>query len=187
MMSAAFLTTLAVALALTAAALPQNQNVSTVERVDLDRYLGSWYEVARFPNRFQRQCTGDVKATYEKRPDGRIRVVNECRKEAGELDTAEGVARIVDERTNAKLKVRFAPAFLSFLPFVWGDYWIIGLGDDYGWATVGSPDRDYLWILSRTPQLDPQKLEQARARAAENGFDVSRLEATRQSGADRRD
>jgi apolipoprotein D and lipocalin family protein len=157
--------------------------VTTVERVDLERYLGKWYEVARFPNRFQDQCAGDVAATYVRRPDGRIDVLNECRTKDGSTDTAKGVARVVDERTGAKLKVRFAPAFLSFLPFVWGDYWILGLADDYSWATVGSPDRKYLWILSRTPQLEPSALEQARGRAAVNGFDVDRLVPTSRSGA----
>jgi apolipoprotein D and lipocalin family protein len=157
--------------------------VTTVDRVDLDRYTGQWYEIARFPNRFQRQCVGDVRATYTKRPDGRIDVVNQCRTENGETDQARGIARVVDEQTQAKLKVRFAPAFLSFLPFVWGDYWIVGLADDYSWATVGSPDREYLWILSRTPKLSAEAFEQARGRAAANGFDVGRLVTTEQSDA----
>jgi apolipoprotein D and lipocalin family protein len=158
--------------------------VTTVDRVDLERYAGKWYEVARFPNRFQDQCVGDVAATYMRRPDGRIDVLNECRAQDGSTDTAKGVARIVDEQSNARLKVRFAPAFLSFLPFVWGDYWIIGLADDYSWATVGSPDRKYLWILSRTPRLDADGLTAARARAAANGFEIDRLVATPQSGTD---
>jgi apolipoprotein D and lipocalin family protein len=157
--------------------------VTTVASVDLDRYAGDWYEIARFPNRFQRQCAGDVRATYTRRPDGRIDVVNECRTEDGRTDAASGVARIVDEQTRAKLKVRFAPRILSFLPWVWGDYWIIGLADDYSWATVGSPDRKYLWILSRTPRLDADALTAARARAAANGFEVDRLVTTSQSGA----
>jgi apolipoprotein D and lipocalin family protein len=170
--------------ALSAAAPNQGPGeVSTVERVDLDRYTGQWFEVARFPNRFQRQCAGDVRATYIQRPDGRIDVVNECRKEDGSTETARGIARVVDERTQAKLKVRFAPSFLSFLPFVWGDYWVIGLADDYSWATVGSPDREYLWILSRTPQLDAEARAQAEARAAANGFDTGRLVPTEQAGS----
>jgi apolipoprotein D and lipocalin family protein len=155
--------------------------VSTVARVDLERYAGRWYEVARFPNRFQDQCVGDVVATYTRRDDGRVDVLNECRTTDGGTDSARGIARVSDERTRAKLEVRFAPAFLSFLPFVWGDYWIIGLAEDYSWATVGSPDRKYLWILSRTPRLDDEALAAARARAAENGFDVDRLVATSQS------
>jgi apolipoprotein D and lipocalin family protein len=118
----------------------QNRAVTTVERVDLDRYVGRWYEIARFPNRFQRQCMGDVQATYTRRSDGRIDVVNECRTEGRRhRHRPRHRPRRVDEQTRAKLKVRFAPAFLSFLPFVWGDYWIIGLADDYSWATVAQP------------------------------------------------
>lgn len=153
--------------------------VRTVDKVDLNRYLGVWFEIARFPNSFQRSCAGDVRATYAMRADGRIDVINRCRTADGEMKEARGVARVVDARTNAKLKVRFAPAALTFLPFVWGDYWILGLADDYSWAVVGSPDRKYLWILSRTPSLDPERHEAALAAATDNGFDVSRLETTR--------
>ena len=110
--------------------------VRTVPFVDLDRYAGDWFEIARFPNRFQRQCVGDVRASYARRPDGRLDVVNRCRTADGQTE-ARGVARIVDERTFARLKVRFAPAWLSWLPLVWGDYWIIGLAADYSWAVVG--------------------------------------------------
>lgn len=154
--------------------------VQTVARVDLDRYVGQWYEIARYPNRFQRKCTGDVSATYTKRSDGRIDVLNRCRTVDGTAE-ANGIARIVDRTTSAKLKVRFAPAFLSFLPQVWGDYWVIGLAEDYSWAVVGSPDREYLWILSRTPTLDAKSLEAAHAAARANGFSVERLVATPQS------
>ena len=160
---------------------PQPHAVTTVPRVDLDRYLGEWYEIARFPNRFQDKCAGDVRARYARRSDGRIDVVNTCRVEDGSTTEAKGVARIVDRQTRAKLKVRFAPAFLSFLPFVWGDYWIIGLADDYSWATVGSPDRRYLWILSRTPALGEAAFAAAVECARVNGFDTSRLVRTRQS------
>jgi apolipoprotein D and lipocalin family protein len=156
------------------------QPVRTVEAVDLARYTGEWFELARFSNRFQRPCAGNVKATYETRPDGRLDVINQCRTTEGTTTTAKGVARVVDERTRAKLKVRFAPAFLSFLPFVWGDYWIIGLDPEYRWVVVGSPDREYLWILSRTPSLDQAAYDEAVSRARENGFDTSRLVLTPQ-------
>jgi apolipoprotein D and lipocalin family protein len=152
------------------------QPVATVESIDLNRYVGEWHEIARFPNRFQRHCVGDVRATYTLRSDGRLDVVNQCRTADGSTSTARGVARVVDTRSRAKLKVRFAPAVLSWLPFVWGDYWVIGLADDYGWAVVGSPNREYLWILARTPALDDAQYEQALSRARANGFDVSRLE-----------
>jgi apolipoprotein D and lipocalin family protein len=148
--------------------------IRTVARVDLDRYAGDWFEVARLPNRFQRDCVGDVRASYARRADGRIDVTNRCRTREGAID-ASGVARIVDEQTSAKLKVRFAPAVLSFLPMVWGDYWVIGLADDYSWAVVGSPDRNYLWILSRTPVMDAAAFDRATGIARDNGFAVARL------------
>jgi apolipoprotein D and lipocalin family protein len=165
--------------AMTHAATP----VTTVASVDLDRYAGEWFEIARFPNRFQEKCAGEVKAVYARRPDGRVDVTNTCRTSDGATTAARGVARVVDQATRSKLKVRFAPAVLSFLPFVWGDYWIIGLDADYRWAVVGSPDRKYLWVLSRTAQLPQELLDQALARARANGFDVSKLQRTRQAGA----
>jgi len=152
-------------------------SVRVVPFVDLDRYAGDWFEIARFPNRFQRQCVGDVRATYARRSDGRLDVVNRCRTSAGETE-ARGVARIVDERTFAKLKVRFAPAWLSWLPMVWGDYWIAGLAPDYSWAVVGAPDRNYLWILARAPQLDDESNAAARSAARASGYDVERLVPT---------
>jgi lipocalin/uncharacterized protein YbjT (DUF2867 family)/ligand-binding SRPBCC domain-containing protein len=158
--------------------------VRAVPFVDLDRYAGDWFEVARFPNRFQRKCAGDVRATYTRRPDARLDVLNRCRIVEGETQ-ARGVARIVDEQSFAKLKVRFAPAWLSWLPMVWGDYWIIGLAPDYSWAVVGDPGRDYLWILARAPHLDDDSMAAARAIARQNGFDVDRLLPTSQAGATR--
>ncbi len=166
------------------AASLQSEPVRTVDTVDLDRYVGEWFEIARHPNRFQRDCAGDVRATYTRWPDGRIGVVNRCRATDGRLIEAQGVARVVDVRTPAKLKVRFAPAVLSFLPFVWGDYWIIGLAEDYSWAVVGSPDRAYLWILARTPTLDTARHDAARAAARANGFDTDRLVTTRHTSTD---
>ena len=153
----------------------RTESVRTVSVVDLDRYLGDWFEIARLPNRFQRACAGDVRASYARRSGGGIDVVNQCRTADGGLLEARGVARIADSRTSAKLKVRFAPAVLSFLPFVWGDYWILGLGDGYSWAVVGSPDRNYLWILGRTPTLQAELYASAIKVAQANGFDVARL------------
>ena len=172
---------MALLIALMMPTMPNPEPVRTVDAVDLHRYLGDWFEVARFPNRFQQSCAGDVKASYATRADGRIDVVNRCRKKDGTMTEAQGVARVVDARTSARLKVRFAPAALSFLPFVWGDYWIIGLASDYSWAVVGSPDRDYLWILSRTPALTGAPFDAALAAARANGFDVAHLVKTTQS------
>jgi lipocalin/uncharacterized protein YbjT (DUF2867 family)/ligand-binding SRPBCC domain-containing protein len=153
--------------------------VRTVPFVDLSRYAGDWFEIARFENRFQRQCVGDVRASYARRADGRIDVVNRCRTADGQTE-ASGVARLLDEQTHAKLKVRFAPAWLSWLPPVWGDYWIIGLAPDYSWAVVGDPGREYLWILARMPRLDAESMAAARTAAQANGFDVRRLVQTPQ-------
>jgi len=167
----------AIGSAAVAGAAGQARPVQTVDRVDLSRYVGEWFEIARFPNRFQRQCLGDVRAVYAIRQDGRLDVVNRCRTDEG-VTEARGVARVVDLRTAAKLKVRFAPALLSFLPAVWGDYWVVGLAADYSWATVGSPDRKYLWILGRTSSIGADAHAAAREAARSNGFDVGRLVKT---------
>ncbi len=154
--------------------------VATVASVDLERYLGAWYEIGRYPNWFQKSCAGDVQAIYATRPDGRLDVTNRCRRADGTVTEARGVAKVVDTTTRAKLKVRFAPAILSWLPMVWGDYWVLGLAPDYSWVTVGTPDRKYLWVLARTPRVDEATLRQALDVAAANGFDVSRLMMTSQ-------
>ena len=160
-----------------AAAVP----LPTQDWVEPTRYMGRWYEIARLPNRFQEQCTGDVAATYTLRDDGRIDVVNECRTTDG-VDRAAGIARRADAQGPAsRLKVRFAPAWLSFLPWVWGDYWILELDREYRAALVGEPSRKYLWILSRTPVMDQATYDGLVARAAHLGFDTSRLARTRQA------
>jgi apolipoprotein D and lipocalin family protein len=160
------------------ASISAQSPVTTVAAVDLDRYVGDWFEAARFPNRFQDECIGNVRASYTRRADGRIDVVNRCRSETGETTEARGIARVVDPVGSARLKVRFAPAFLSFLPFVWGDYWILGLADDYSWAVVGSPDRQYLWVLSRARELSPEVFAEAASVATRNGFQIDRLVRT---------
>jgi apolipoprotein D and lipocalin family protein len=154
----------------------------TQDWVDLGRYAGRWYEIARFPNRFQDKCAGDVSANYTLRADGRVTVVNECRKADGSLTRAEGVARKADAGGPAsRLKVRFAPVWLSFLPMVWGDYWIVALDRDYRHAVVGDPERKYLWILSRDPAMDDATYGTLAAAAATAGFDTERLVRTPQS------
>jgi apolipoprotein D and lipocalin family protein len=154
-----------------------------VESVDLARYAGRWYEAARIPNRFQDQCVADVVAHYTLRADGRIDVVNRCRTSSGKVDEARGIGRKAgDRQSSARLEVRFAPAILSFLSAVWGDYWIIGLGPEYTWAVVGAPNREYLWILSRTPEMSATSFERALEIARGNGFDVTRVVKTTNSG-----
>jgi apolipoprotein D and lipocalin family protein len=139
----------------------------TVPHVDLASYAGLWYEIARYPNRFQRGCL-DSRATYTLRQDGKVEVVNSCRDEHdGELRQAKGKAWPVDE-SNARLKVSF------FWPFR-GDYWIIELGKAYEYAVVGTPDRKYLWVLSRSPQMDDGLYEAIMERAKAQGFDPARM------------
>jgi lipocalin len=99
-------------------------DLATVPTLDLPRYLGQWYEIAKFPNRFQRKCTGFTTAIYTALPDGRVQVENRCRTADGGTDVAVGVARQVGGGDSPRLKVRFAPAALSFIPQVWGDYWV---------------------------------------------------------------
>jgi apolipoprotein D and lipocalin family protein len=149
--------------------------LKTVERVELGRYLGTWYEIASFPQRFQRGCTATT-ATYALRDDGQIDVLNRCRKESpdGEVASARGLARMVDRATNARLEVSF------FRPF-WGDYWIIDLGPDYEYAVVGHPNRDYLWILSRTPAMSEATLQGILARLQAQGYETARLVRTLQA------
>jgi apolipoprotein D and lipocalin family protein len=156
---------------------------SVVPNVDFDRYSGTWYEIARYPNRFQEKCVGDVTAHYGQREDGKIDVLNRCRAEDGSYISARGLARSVGKgQPNSVLKVRFAPAFLSFIPQVWGDYQIIVLAPDYSYAAVGSPDLKYLWILARKPDLPQSAWEQIVAELQVMGFDVNQLQRTGHSG-----
>jgi len=144
-----------------------------VGRLDLDRYVGTWHEIARYPNFFQRNCVRDVTANYARNADGTIRVVNACRTQDGELISAQGVARVV---APAKLEVRFAPAWLAWLPWVWGDYWVIELDPNYSYAVVGTPSREYVWILARDPQMDDATFARIASGLADLGFDAVRLE-----------
>ena len=148
--------------------------LKTVPSVDGERYLGRWHQIAYYPNFFQRACTGATTAQYAKRGDGTLSVLNTCETESG-VKRIEGVARVV---APAKLEVRFAPAWLSFLPFVWGDYWIIGLAPDYSYAVVGEPSRKYLWILARSPSLDETTYRAIMERLPALGYDPAKLVRT---------
>ena len=154
--------------------------LATISSLDVQRYMGAWYEIAKFPNDFQKKCVGDTTATYSLREDGRVRVVNRCRTRDGGAEVAEGVARQVGSATSPRLEVRFAPAILSFLPMVWGDYWVIDLDQDYRLSAVSEPKREYLWILSRTPQVDAAAYEALLARLRAQGLDTAKLVRTSQ-------
>lgn len=146
----------------------QDSPPKTVDYVDLERYAGLWYEIARVPNGFQDQCARNVTAEYVLRDDGRIDVINRCVKEDGSEDEAKGLARVEDEASNAHLKVSFFSIF-GWRP-VWGDYLVIGLGDEYEYALVGSPDRKYGWILAREPELDVALLEALYRQLRDQGY-----------------
>jgi apolipoprotein D and lipocalin family protein len=144
-----------------------------VAYVDLNRYAGLWHEVARIPNRFQNQCARDVTAFYEVRDDGRLSVVNRCVGADGRMHQAAGIAKVIDTQTNARLKVSFV-SFLGFRPF-WGDYWVLGLGENYEYAVVGTPDRKYGWILAREARPDSETLGKARQVLKSQGYDIARF------------
>ena len=151
---------------------------TTVASVDLARYTGVWYEIARLPNRFQKQCVRNATATYTLRDDGRIDVMNRCVDEDGEIAEAEGIARVVDTTSRSKLEVSFVRIF--GVPIFWGDYWIIGLADDYRYAVIGTPSRSYAWILSRTPVMTVADRTRVDEILRSQGYDPNDLLTTRQ-------
>ena len=174
--------TLFLILILSLTVFAQGDKLSTVENVDLNRYQGKWYEIARFPNRFQKKCIGNTTATYTIKKPGIVEVVNVCKTKKGKMDRAVGKAKVVNSDTNAQLKVRFAPRWIGWLPFVWGDYWIIDLDEkDYSYAVVGDPSRKYLWILSRQPRIEEKVYSGIIERINEKGFDSSKLITTSHS------
>lgn len=145
-----------------------NPPLQTVERVDLARYAGVWYEIARYPNRFQKGCAGSM-ATYTLRDDGEVDVVNSCRSDKdGSPRQVKGRAWSVDPVSNSRLKVSF------FWPFR-GDYWIMELGREYEYVVVGTPNRKYLWVLSRTPVMADELYGAIMERVRGQGFDPERM------------
>jgi apolipoprotein D and lipocalin family protein len=146
-------------------------DLETVAKVELDKYFGKWYEIARLPAGFQNGCN-QTTATYSLQDNGNISVLNECIKN-GKYKKAKGTAKVVDKQTGAKLKVTF------FWPF-YGDYWIIKLGADYNYAVVGTPNRKYLWILSRTPKIEQKLYFELTEFAQSKGFNMNNLILTTQ-------
>jgi apolipoprotein D and lipocalin family protein len=173
------LTAASLILACTGAAAAPVEPIATL---DVPRYMGTWYEIAKYPNSFQRRCLGNTTATYTLQPDKTVKVSNRCEVEKGEAIVATAEARQVGAATSPKLEVRFAPAWLSFLPFVWADYWVIDLDEQYQLAAVSEPKREYLWILSRTPQVEPPAYAALLARLEKQGYSLQKLENTPQAG-----
>lgn len=156
------------------------QPLPTVSSVDLVRYAGTWYEIARLPMWFQRHCV-DSKAVYAILSDTRIGVHNECVTDSGTLDQVEGVATVVDS-TNARLAVTFDNFFARLVgPSRHGNYWILDLDPDYQVAMVGTPNRRYLWILSRSPYLDVSTYQRLIAKAHTLGFPISEIIKTQRA------
>ena len=168
-MSAMHPGTLMLALAVILGSCASYPPLEVVEHVDLNRYLGKWYEIASLPVSQQEGCSCTT-AEYSLLEEGVIRVVNTCTKD-GEIDRAEGKAFIVPNSGNAKLKVQF------FWPFR-GDYWIIELDPEYQYAVVGVPSRKYFWILSRTPEMSEQTIDMLMDRVNAKGFDTSNSQRT---------
>lgn len=163
-----------------AAAQQDQPPLKAIAHLDVQRYLGRWFEIAKFPNRFQRQCVSDTSADYSLLPSGHIRVLNQCRNSAGHWEQAIGVARQIEGPGMAKLKVRFAPEWLSFVPFVWGDYWVVDLDEKYELVAISEPRRDFLWILSRSPVVSEARFADLTQRLAAMGLDITLLEKTPQ-------
>jgi apolipoprotein D and lipocalin family protein len=153
--------------------------LQSVPSVDVPRYMGTWHEIAKYPNWFQRKCASSTQATYSLQADGRVQVLNRCKTDKGEWTEALGAARQIGGPNSPRLKVRFAPEWLSFIPLVWGDYWIIDLDPDYQWVVVSEPKREYLWILSRTPQMPAAIYQDLLGKLHDRGFDLKRIEPSR--------
>ncbi len=147
--------------------------LATVASVDLDRYAGTWHEIARLPNRFQKQCVADVTATYRLRDDGTIHVLNRCRVASGEYDEAHGVARVLDPATRSRLEVSFVSLFGWQL--FWGDYWIIELDPEYRHVVIATPGRRYAWVLARTETIPPSTRAHLQQVLRKAGYDPGKM------------
>lgn len=152
---------------------------STVPYVDVNRYLGKWYEIGKTPNFFQRNCLTS-EADYTLISPTEMGILNTCQTKAGKTETATGVAKIVDLNSHAKLTVQFNNWFSKLFPWLTrGDYWIIDLDSDYKWVIVGHPQQKYLWILSRDPKMDEATYNALLGRAQKQGYDISKIKRSR--------
>lgn len=160
----------------------QNQPPDTVSAVNLQRYMGTWYEIASIPTSFQRQCAANTTAKYRLLEDGQVMVVNGCDTAEGERISSEGRARVTDPQSNARLRVTFVN-LLGWRYLFGGDYWIIGLDEQrYSYAVVGHPTRRYGWILSRSPDLPASTLKQLTTLLQKQGYDPCDFITTPQMG-----
>jgi apolipoprotein D and lipocalin family protein len=180
---------LSLATAMTAAALVSGaltapaaaQDIVTVEKVDMVRYAGTWYEIARLPNKLQAECAGDVSTTFRLRGMRSYDIETRCRRNDGSEEIDMGIARVQDVNTGAKMEWRFLPLALAWWPFAWTDYWIVDLSPDYSWAVAAVPTREAMWILARKPELDAATYDRLVAKARAMGFETNKLIRTRHS------
>lgn len=162
--------------------VPSPAPIAALPSLDVPAYMGTWYQVAWFPNRFQSQCVSDTAATYRQLPEGRVEVTNRCRRADGKMEDVVGMARPADSKVNgsllqpAQLEVSFLPAALRWLP-IWGSYWVLALADDGRYAVVSEPQRKYLWVLARTTKLSAEDEVAIRSLLAQRGFDMTRWQA----------
>lgn len=155
--------------------------LTTIASLDVPRYLGRWYEIAKYPNQFQKKCVSDIRADYSRQANESLKVFNRCTRQDGQTSEAIGEARQIGSATSPKLKVRFAPAWLSFIPMVWGNYWVIELDPDYQVVAVSEPTRQYLWILARSPEISPKTYADLAAKLEKMGFNLQKLVRTPQT------
>jgi apolipoprotein D and lipocalin family protein len=179
------------AIAGSASAATEPAELEALPSLNLPAYMGRWYQVAWFPNRFQRQCVSDTEAIYRALPEGLVEVDNRCRRADGQMESILGAARPADavrhgdELRPATLQVSFLPSFLRWLPVGWAPYWVIQLAEDGRYSVVSEPTREYLWVLSRTPELSSADETAIRSRLQQQGFDLSRWQAHPQTTAGR--
>lgn len=155
--------------------------VTAIPSLDLNRYLGQWSEICRLPLKYEDKTATDITAHYSLNESGSVRVDNRCFDEDGKPTQAIGEATPADEG-NSRLKVTFLPEFIRWIPFTSGDYWVLKLAEDYSISLVGTPDREYLWLLSRMPSVDERVKEEFQSEARRQGFDLTRLIVPRHTG-----
>ncbi len=172
---------LSLVLGFAAPASANHPPVTTVPSVDLDRYMGLWYEIASIPQKFQKACVSNITAEYAILENGEVEVYNSCEKNNGERKDATGRAKVVDQQTNAKLKVTFVKVF-DWIYLLGGDYWVIDLADDYRYAVVGHPSRKYAWILSRTPSMATEDLQLVYQNLITQKYDTCKILTSIQNG-----
>jgi apolipoprotein D and lipocalin family protein len=166
----------------TTAVAQSSQPLSPIANIEIQRYAGTWHQLALYPNRFQKSCASNTRAQYTPQADGSVEVLNQCRADDGKSIEAKGVARPAratvlsgGKLTPPQLQVRFAPEWLAWLPMVWGDYWVIQLAPDYRYAVVGEPSREYLWVLARETKLSAEDWAAIDTRLKEQGYDPAKL------------